>query len=87
MPCIILRCRDGWCAFYNDFNCWSTVPAIGWLLGSHLLMLTHTGRISGLSRQTVLEVIHIGPTKGSNYLVSGHAEHSDWFRKVTRDQM
>ena len=50
-------------------------------------MLTHTGRISGLSRQTVLEVIHIGPTKGSNYLVSGHAEHSDWFRKVTRDQM
>jgi hypothetical protein len=30
---------------------------LGWLLGHRFLLLTHTGRRSGLRRQTVLEVM------------------------------
>ncbi len=50
---------------------------LGCLLGSRFLIMTHTGRISGLPRQTVLDVIYIGPTKGSYYLLTAYAEHSD----------
>jgi hypothetical protein len=31
---------------------------LGWLLGDRFLLLTHTGRKSGLPRQVVLEVVH-----------------------------
>jgi hypothetical protein len=30
---------------------------LGWLLGKRCLLLTHTGRRTGLRRQTVLEVV------------------------------
>lgn len=58
---------------------------LGWLLGSRFLMLTHTGRISGLPRQTVLEVVHLDPAEGNYYLVAAYAERADWFRNITRE--
>ena len=36
---------------------WLYHSHLGWLLGTRFVLLTHTGRKSGLSRQTVLEVV------------------------------
>jgi len=55
---------------------------LGWLLGKRFLLLTHTGRISGLPRQAVLEVIRFDRGRGSYYVISGFGEQADWFRNI-----
>ena len=55
---------------------------LGWLLGKRFLLLTHTGRISGLPRQAVLEVIRFDRDRDSYYVVSGFGEQADWFRNI-----
>ncbi len=55
---------------------------LGWLLGNRFLQLTHTGRKSGLPRQTVLEVVRHDKGDNTFYVVSGWGESSDWYRNV-----
>ena len=55
---------------------------LGWLLGKRFLLLTHTGRISGLPRQAVLEVIRFDRGRDSYYVISGFGEQADWFRNI-----
>jgi deazaflavin-dependent oxidoreductase (nitroreductase family) len=55
---------------------------LGWILGQRFLMLTHTGRKSGLLRQTVLEVVKPDPENQTYYVASGFGEKSDWYRNV-----
>ncbi len=52
---------------------------IGWLLGSHFLLLNHKGRKTGISRQTVLEIIRQDKTADTYFVVSGWGEKSDWY--------
>ncbi|MFR9673664.1 nitroreductase family deazaflavin-dependent oxidoreductase [Streptomyces sp. TR06-5] len=56
---------------------------LGGLLGSRMVLLTHTGRKSGLPRQVVLEVVARGDGPGSYVIASGYGERSQWFRNVT----
>lgn len=55
---------------------------LGWILGDRFLMLTHTGRKSGLSHQTVIEVVGHDRQQGTYYGVSGWGKKSDWYRNV-----
>ncbi|HEB65345.1 MAG TPA: nitroreductase family deazaflavin-dependent oxidoreductase [Chloroflexi bacterium] len=57
---------------------------LGWLLRERFLLLTHTGRKSGLPRQAVLEVIHHDPQTRTWYVASGFGEKSQWFRNVMK---
>ncbi|OBA77035.1 nitroreductase [Mycobacterium sp. 1554424.7] len=53
---------------------------LGWLFGSRLLLLNHTGRVSGKPRQTVLEVAE---RDGDTYVVaSGWGPSAAWYRNV-----
>ncbi len=54
---------------------------LGGLLGKRFLLLEHTGRKTGLPRQTVLEIVEIGESM-SPIVVSGYGERSDWYRNV-----
>ena len=56
--------------------------SLGWLFGKRFLLLTHTGRISGLPRQAVLEVIRYDEHSESYYVVSAFGEQADWFRNI-----
>jgi len=58
---------------------------LGWLLGDRFLMLTHTGRKSGLPRQTVLEVVQHNKDTDTYYVVSGWGEKSDWYQNISKD--
>ena len=57
---------------------------LGGLLGSRFLLLEHTGRKSGLSRTTVLEVLETGEDDGP-VIASGFGERSQWCRNITSD--
>ncbi len=55
---------------------------LGWLLGHRLLLLTHTGRRSGLRRQTVLEVVDYRNPGPEVVVVSAFGRNADWFRNI-----
>lgn len=58
---------------------------IGWLLGHRFLMLTHIGRVSGLPRKAVLEVVRYDSTERKYVVASGWGEKADWFRNVLKN--
>lgn len=55
---------------------------LGWLFGHRILRLTHTGRRSGRSYRTLLEVIGIDHTNGEVYVLVGFGTSSDWYRNI-----
>ncbi len=57
----------------------------GWLLGRRFLQLTHTGRRSGRTFTTVLEVVRPDPDCGEVMVVSGFGPGSDWLRNIRSD--
>lgn len=61
---------------------WLYRAHLGWLLGGRFLMLTHTGRKSGLERHTVIEVVQHDKETDTYYVVSGWGEKSDWYQNV-----
>ena len=58
---------------------------MGWLLGQRFLMLTHTGRKSGIRRFTVLEVVDYDSDEGTYFVASGWGEKSQWLQNVGAD--
>ncbi len=54
----------------------------GRLLGQRFLLLTHTGRRTGRTHATVLEVVHRDPTTGDYIVVSGRGDRADWLRNL-----
>jgi deazaflavin-dependent oxidoreductase (nitroreductase family) len=54
----------------------------GWLLGRRFLQLTHTGRRSGRTHTTVLEVVRLDRDSEEVMVVSGFGPGSDWLRNI-----
>lgn len=54
---------------------------LGFIFGSRLLMLEHTGRKTGARRYVVLEVID-QPLPGRYIVASGFGTRAQWFRNV-----
>jgi len=63
---------------------WLYRARLGWLLGDRFLMLTHTGRKSGLPRQVVIEVVQHDKQTDTYYVVSGWGEKSDWYQNIRK---
>jgi deazaflavin-dependent oxidoreductase (nitroreductase family) len=62
---------------------WFYKMHLGWLLGNRFLLLTHIGRKSGKSRQTVLEVVRYDPLSKTFIIASGFGKRSDWLLNIT----
>jgi deazaflavin-dependent oxidoreductase (nitroreductase family) len=56
----------------------------GFVFGTRMLMLEHTGRKTGARRYVVLEVID-RPRPGTYVVVSGFGTRAQWFRNVRAD--
>jgi deazaflavin-dependent oxidoreductase (nitroreductase family) len=54
----------------------------GWLLGTRFMMVAHTGRGTGLTRKTVLEVVHYEAATGAVVVMSGCGRRSDWYQNI-----
>jgi len=61
---------------------WIYHAGFGWILGTRFVLLAHTGRNSGLLRQTVLEVVRHDKPSGNCIIASGWDNRSDWFKNV-----
>ena len=59
----------------------------GWLLGNRFLILTHKGRISGQSHQTVIEVVQHDKATDTYYAVSGWGAKADWYQNVQKNPL
>src|SRR5690349_18789035 len=57
---------------------------LGWLLDNRFLLLTHTGRKSGLPRQNVLEVFQYEKASQTYYVFAGWGESADWVLNVMK---
>ncbi len=55
---------------------------LGWLFGRRLLLLTHTGRRTGLRRQTVLEVVEYRQQGPEVVVANGFGPNCDWVRNI-----
>ena len=55
---------------------------LGWLMGGRFLLLTHTGRKTGLPRQTVIEVVGHDDATGVYYVAAAWRDRSDWYRNI-----
>ena len=63
---------------------WLYHSRLGWLLGDRFLLLTHTGRKSGLPRKVVLEVVHHDKDAHTYFVAVGFGENSDWYRNIMK---
>ena len=61
---------------------WLYRAHLGWLLGQRFLRLTHTGRRTGVTHQTVLEVVAHDRPADTYIVVSGLGERAQWFRNI-----
>jgi deazaflavin-dependent oxidoreductase (nitroreductase family) len=57
---------------------------LGWLLMGRFLLLTTTGRKSGLPRQTVVEVLSYDRANDTYYVLAGFGERTDWLRNIEK---
>ncbi|MGW3253431.1 nitroreductase family deazaflavin-dependent oxidoreductase [Streptomyces fungicidicus] len=55
---------------------------LGSLFGKRLLLLHHTGRVSGHDRTTVLEVVSFDAVKGNWTVASGFGPTADWYQNL-----
>ncbi len=55
---------------------------LGRVLGRRVLVLTHTGRRSGLPRQVALEVVDLDQQAGHFLVASGYGMRAQWFRNI-----
>lgn len=58
---------------------------LGWILGDRFLLLTHTGRKSGLARQTVIEIVRHDQDTNTFFVASGFGNRSDWFLNIKQN--
>lgn len=59
---------------------------LGMLLGHRFLLLVHTGRKTGLHRETVLEVVRYDPGTRESVVVAGWGRRTGWFHNVEAGQ-
>jgi deazaflavin-dependent oxidoreductase (nitroreductase family) len=55
---------------------------LGWLFGRRCLMLSHTGRRTGLRRRTVLEVVEYREKGPEVVVANGFGPDCDWVRNI-----
>jgi deazaflavin-dependent oxidoreductase (nitroreductase family) len=55
---------------------------IGFVLGHRFLLLVHTGRKSGLRRETVLEVVRYDPPARESVVAAGWGRRTGWLHNV-----
>lgn len=55
---------------------------LGWLMGKRFVLINHRGRVTGLPRQTVVEVVERDPETGTITVVAGYGARTQWYRNL-----
>ena len=73
---------SGWKRFVARLPIHLYRVGLGPLFGRRLLLLIHTGRTTGLTRKTVIEVVERDPAGGSWSVASGFGPQAQWYRNL-----
>jgi len=57
---------------------------LGGLVKNRMLLLHHTGRVSGQPRQNMLEIVKRDEANDVYYLASGFGKKSDWYKNIIK---
>jgi len=57
---------------------------LGGLVKNRMLLLHHTGRVSGQPRQNMLEIAKRDEENDVYYLASGFGKRSDWYKNISK---
>ncbi len=57
---------------------------LGSLIKNRMLLLHHTGRVSGQPRENVLEIVKRDEENDIYYLASGFGKRSDWYKNIIK---
>ncbi|MGC9396029.1 MAG: nitroreductase family deazaflavin-dependent oxidoreductase [Anaerolineae bacterium] len=82
---MLLQRPQGLLRFVLRIPIWLYRLHLGWLLGQRFLLLTHIGRNSGKTRQTVIEVVKHDQQSDSYFVVSGWGKKADWYRNIHKN--
>ncbi|MCP4005079.1 MAG: nitroreductase family deazaflavin-dependent oxidoreductase [bacterium] len=55
---------------------------LGGLLGKRFILIEHTGRVSGLTRRAVVEVLRYDAVRDEFIIASGFGEGADWYKNL-----
>ncbi len=55
---------------------------LGWIFGHRFLMLTHRGRRSGRTLDTVVEVVRYDPATQECLVMAGWGERTQWYQNL-----
>ena len=72
----------GWLRFFLRLPILLYRLKLGWMLGRRFLLLSHTGRKSGRTRSTVLEVVRYDDSDHGCIVASGWGKKSQWYKNV-----
>jgi deazaflavin-dependent oxidoreductase (nitroreductase family) len=74
--------NGGWrkAMFKWPVNLWRL--GLGPVIGQHMVLISHTGRKTGLTRRTMTE-LHV--VKGKKYAPSGFGRRAQWYRNIEAD--
>jgi len=75
----------GWKRLLWRAPIWLYRLGLGGLMGNHFLLMTHTGRSSGLPRLAVLEIVDRDVENQIYYVVSGFGKKADWYRNILKN--
>jgi deazaflavin-dependent oxidoreductase (nitroreductase family) len=64
---------------------WFYRLGMGWVLGTRFLLLNHTGRKTGQTRQAVLEIIQFNPSEQKYLVASGFGKASHWYQNIKQE--
>lgn len=63
---------------------WLYHRRLGWLLGHSFLLITHTGRISGHTYQTVVKTVRYEPAQGTYIVTTAWGETAKWIQNIQK---
>ena len=72
----------GWKAKLWRAPIWFYRMGLGSLFGKRFLLLNHIGRVSGQTRQAVVEVVNFDAQNNIYYAASGFGEKAQWFQNI-----
>ncbi|WP_432135357.1 nitroreductase family deazaflavin-dependent oxidoreductase [Streptomyces sp. bgisy154] len=82
IPSLRLRPPTGWRRLFFRAPILFFRVGLGPLFGKRLLLLHHTGRVTGLGRMTVVEVVSHDPAGPSWTVASGFGPKAAWYRNL-----
>jgi len=78
---------QGLSRFLYRLPLWIYRLGLGGFLGKRFIRIFHRGRISGETREAVVEIVRFEPESGTAVTISAWGDRADWFRNIRKNPL